>query len=730
MKKRLLFIRSIELICFLLLSISSNSQNNAPVCPINIGFENGSFTNWQCSLGTYTDPSPGILILNTTPPVAGRHTLIQSRVPAVLDRYGHFPVTCPNGSAYSIMLGNEETNTKKAERVSYTFTVPADQDDYSIIYHYAVVFQNPNHLDYQRPKFTSKVFDVTANRYVDCGSFEFVSSGNLPGFFKSDLGNEVYYKPWSPITVKLSGYAGKTIRLEFTANDCTLGGHFGYAYLDVNENCASPISGNIYCPGVKSMALKAPYGFKEYHWYDAAFTTLLGTENILQLNQPFPAPGTVYALEIVPFPGLGCLDTIYTTIKYSPEAVNLITHSASACSSAIDITSPDITSGSSPPGLIFSYFTDATQLSYIPVPKAVTASGTYYISAVNASGCTDVKPVDILIKLPPVVKITDPYVCPPYSIDLTNKSIVEGSDPFLNYSFWRNASATIPVINPQHISAGTYYIKAVDTIGCANIMPVNASMAVPVNLKLRNAASCLSVDITADTITSDNYRKLSFTYWLNDAATLTNPSPKAITNNGIYYIKATSDSGCTDVKPLSVIVYPVPGFTVTDPTPVVYPSTINITSVLPRNNSDAIYTFWKDAATTQPQAHPGAIDTSGTYYIKAVTPYGCTAVMKVNAVIKPPLEPLYKVPNAFSPNHDGINDRFKFIALGYLQSPELKIFNRYGQLVFKTVDINNYWDGTQNGKDVLPGTYYWIFEAYDQNSRKNIVKSGMIVVLK
>ncbi|MFX8914776.1 hypothetical protein ABTM95_19250, partial [Acinetobacter baumannii] len=89
--------------------------------------------------------------------------------------------------------------------------------------------------------------------YVDCPSFSFVASGNLPGFQLSNIGSDVYFKPWSPVSIKLVGYAGKTIRLEFTTNDCTKGGHFGYAYLDVNENCTSPIDGNVYCNGAEQL---------------------------------------------------------------------------------------------------------------------------------------------------------------------------------------------------------------------------------------------------------------------------------------------------------------------------------------------------------------------------------------------------------------------------------------------------------------------------------------------
>lgn len=256
-KDKSLFIISL-VVLFLFAGVRSNSQG-AGGCSENIGFELGTFKGWETSVGTINRAG----VINVVPalPASGRHTIIQNTYPQALDQYGDFPVNCPNGSGYSVRLGNSQTQGE-ADQISYTFTVPANQSNYSIIYNYAVVLENPSHQQFEQPKFTSRVFDVTSGEYVQCGSFEFVASGNLPGFRMSAIKRDVFYKAWSPITVNLYGYAGKTIRLEFSSNDCTLGGHFGYAYLDVNENCASPISGNVYCNGANALTLTAPFGFK------------------------------------------------------------------------------------------------------------------------------------------------------------------------------------------------------------------------------------------------------------------------------------------------------------------------------------------------------------------------------------------------------------------------------------------------------------------------------------
>jgi hypothetical protein len=108
-------------------------------CPLNIGFENGTFNNWVCYAGGPT----GVITVTQTDPLTDRHTIIDNNS-SLLDPYGQFPVAYPNGSKYSVKLGNDQTGSQ-AERVTYTFVVPAGQA-YSLILNYAVVLQNPSHF--------------------------------------------------------------------------------------------------------------------------------------------------------------------------------------------------------------------------------------------------------------------------------------------------------------------------------------------------------------------------------------------------------------------------------------------------------------------------------------------------------------------------------------------------------------------------------------------------------
>jgi gliding motility-associated-like protein len=72
--------------------------------------------------------------------------------------------------------------------------------------------------------------------------------------------------------------------------------------------------------------------------------------------------------------------------------------------------------------------------------------------------------------------------------------------------------------------------------------------------------------------------------------------------------------------------------------------------------------------------------------------------------------PLYNLPNVFSPNHDGQNDLFRPFPYRGVKAIDLEVFNRWGQVVFKTTDPAILWDGTlNNGGDPVPeGVYFYI----------------------
>ena len=87
------------------------------------------------------------------------------------------------------------------------------------------------------------------------------------------------------------------------------------------------------------------------------------------------------------------------------------------------------------------------------------------------------------------------------------------------------------------------------------------------------------------------------------------------------------------------------------------------------------------------------------------------------------------IPNAFSPNNDGTNDVFRIQVQGYFRLNSLKIFNRWGQMIYETRDLNLGWDGKRNGTPLPVGTYYWIIDGIDMHN-KRVNKAGSITLIR
>jgi gliding motility-associated-like protein len=360
-------------------------------CPPNIDFENGTFNNWTCYTGnTSTSGSQNVITLfQSGGPVANQHTMYAAATSVgVLDYYGGFPVMCPNGSGYSVKLGNT-TGGAEAEGISYEFTIPSNRNTYSLIYHYAVVFQDPNHLDYQQPRLVLEVTNETDNEMITCSSFTFFPNGSpLPGFFASANSDSttVWCKDWSAVTINLNNKAGKTIKLFFKTADCTFRRHFGYAYVDVNTECSSEFVGATFCRDDTAVNVVAPYGYQNYTWFNSNFSQIIGTNQTINFTPP-PPVGTQIAVEIIPYNGYGCQDTLYAKL------VDTLTLKANAGPDILSCNRNPVTIGENPrQGVVYSW-TPSTDLSNTNIsnPRASPSVTTNYEVTVRSQGggCVD-----------------------------------------------------------------------------------------------------------------------------------------------------------------------------------------------------------------------------------------------------------------------------------------------------------------------------------------------------
>ena len=91
-----------------------------------------------------------------------------------------------------------------------------------------------------------------------------------------------------------------------------------------------------------------------------------------------------------------------------------------------------------------------------------------------------------------------------------------------------------------------------------------------------------------------------------------------------------------------------------------------------------------------------------------------------DAISLRPCESCLYVPNAFSPDGNGINDVFRSFPVCEIFYFEMKVFDRWGNLLFESYDPSMGWDGRFKGKKLQPGTYAWWISYEIMNNGKRI----------
>lgn len=623
----------------LMISTVVESKLYAQACPENIGFENGNFQNWKMFTGTTSILSSKNQVSLSEVSVAsvGRHTILNNKI--LVDPYGGFPVVPKNGGNYSVKLGNNGTGNQ-AEGISYLITVPTNRPEFTLTYQYAIVLEDPNHQPAEQPRFIARVKDVASNQYITCASFEYIATSTLPGFKKSSVSSSVIYKDWSPVTINLSGYQGKKLLIEFISADCTLGGHFGYAYVDVNNLCDDLIVGNTYCKSSEQLNISGPSGFKSYNWFNEDRSFQYGSGQALTIK-PTPPEGSKIFLDLIPYEGYGCPSTVSAIVSSVDYELQLLSKSTVCQNSEIDLTSTDYVLNKS---LDFTYLVyadkDLTQL--ITGPTKVLQNTTFYVLATNYKGCESVASIDVSIFDVANITAKNPEpVCYTETVDITKDEIYEGNLTDISRSYYTDANATKTLINPSRISnSGKYYVKFVNTFGCSKILPIDVIINPKPLLKITNpTAVCFpnKVDLSNVNNFAGSDQDLTLSFYTDINLTLAVIDSKKIDQSGTYYVKATNSKGCIVSDKIEAVINELPVLVTIDPAPVCFPEKVDLTNAQLYNGTTAgvSYSYFYDQTLTNKIANPKQISETGKYFVKITNPSGCFVSGQIIVIVNP-----------------------------------------------------------------------------------------------
>ncbi|TVQ47027.1 MAG: gliding motility-associated C-terminal domain-containing protein [Saprospirales bacterium] len=119
-----------------------------------------------------------------------------------------------------------------------------------------------------------------------------------------------------------------------------------------------------------------------------------------------------------------------------------------------------------------------------------------------------------------------------------------------------------------------------------------------------------------------------------------------------------------------------------------------------------------------------------TYTVIIETEDGCLATGQITiTVLDLPCEDAFIfIPNAFTPNDDGVNDIFRVRSVN-IDRMSFVVYNRWGQEVFRTEDVSKGWDGTFKGKEMPPDVYAWHLEA-DCIGGERFIQKGNVNLIR
>lgn len=198
-------------------------------------------------------------------------------------------------------------------------------------------------------------------------------------------------------------------------------------------------------------------------------------------------------------------------------------------------------------------------------------------------------------------------------------------------------------------------------------------------------------------------------------------SEKIIVNGeGTYAVEVRDDNGCkgSDTTIITTIL-PLPtGFLPPDTLLCSYDKL----TLVPRKPYNSY--VWSTGAT----ASSITISQPGEYWLEVRDANGCAGRDSVVVNPKDCMEGFY-IPTAFTPNHDGKNDVFRPLLFGKVKKYSFTIYNRWGQVVFQTPDLNKAWDGNVAGLSQDSNVFVWMC-TYQFEGEEVRTERGTVMVIR
>lgn len=367
-------------------------------------------------------------------------------------------------------------------------------------------------------------------------------------------------------------------------------------------------------------------------------------------------------------------------------------------------------------------------------PNSVTpvVTTTYGVYVVDANGCESApQPITVFVNPPISLVATGGVICAGQTGNLNAVATGGNGGPY-SYSWTpgsglSSATAQNPTASP---TATTIYTVTVDD-GCT--MPFYGVSDTAQITVLPNPVSFIVANDTAGCEAfTVNFTGLSdiginYTWNFGDGSPAQNGQPVTHTypNAGTYTVSLTTTSGLgcsstvTNTDYITVYPSPTAAFSYS---PTSLTESAPLASFFNESTPNPLTYAWDfdfpGGGTMDTLQNPTyAYTDSGTYTVQliVINNYGCTDTAYHELTVTP--EYIFYAPNAFTPtNHDGVNDTFFPKGIGIDPNNfKMMIFDRWGNMIYSTEDINKGWDGRANGGDNIAQRDVYVWKVFTKD---------------
>ncbi len=494
-----------------------------------------------------------------------------------------------------------------------------------------------------------------------------------------------------------------------TVSDCT--------FIDVFQLSADAGTDQEICAGNEAILTGiSSTGSGTYTWTDGT-NTYTG-----QVVSVYPVASTQYTLTVTD----GCEATAVVNVTVNPLPVVTAISSASAICPDESVT---ISAGGALNYIWTSLPVDPTMSNPLLGDITATPVGTtlYTVTGTDINNCSNTQVVGVTVKERMFADFaaSQPAVCEGDDLTLTYTG---NGQSYATYTWdFDGGSASGSGQGPIAVSwanAGTKNITlTVTQLNCASEqvqVSVDVNAMPQADFTAGIASGCIPLEVTFTDASQNSVPGTTYDWDFGIAGSRSgNSVAPSFTQSGAYDVQliVTNPGGCVDQKSASGFVnawpLPVAGFNANPETASMKNPVLGFQSTSTGDSLTYLWNMGDGTIYTDPQFTHTYAD-SGFYQtvLLVENEFGCTDIFEKTIFISPKY--MLRIPNAFTPNGDGLNDEFTIAGNG-VKEFSIYIYNRWGALVYFSNNIEASWDGKVSGNPALAGSYIYKVFFKDEN---------------